>query len=108
MALVQTCCCTAAAVDVYRLLQAEFSGQKIGSRTYSAEGVSAETILVGVTVDLDSLWLNHLLECPHSSVQFLTLHEPNAKTFKAVIVLPVNSTSPEVLAGGHPTAAVVL
>lgn len=32
-------CWRAAAVDVYRLLQAEFSGQKIGSRTYSAEGV---------------------------------------------------------------------
>jgi hypothetical protein len=32
-------------------------------------------------------------------LQFLTLHEPNAKTFKAVIALPVNSTTPEVLAG---------
>jgi len=32
--------------------------------------------------------------------QFLTLNVPNAKTFKAVIVLPVNSTTPEVLAGG--------
>lgn len=56
-----------AALQVPRLLQAEFAGQKIGSRTYSAEG-------------------------------FLTLHEPNAKTFKAVIALPVNSTTPEVLA----------
>lgn len=36
---VALCCWRTAAVDVYRLLQAEFSGQKIGSRTYSAEGV---------------------------------------------------------------------
>lgn len=32
----------AAPAPVYRLLQAEFGGQKIGSRTYSAEGVSCD------------------------------------------------------------------
>lgn len=40
------CCLTApsAALEVARLLQAEFAGQKIGSRTYSAEGVSWEPV----------------------------------------------------------------
>jgi hypothetical protein len=39
LVLVLTCSCSASASEVYRLLQAEISGQKIGCRTYSAEGV---------------------------------------------------------------------
>lgn len=49
VALIATCS-RAAALDIYRLLQADYYGQKIGSRTYSAEGVGM--IVLSCLIDL--------------------------------------------------------
>lgn len=82
--------------------------QAPAGRILGAEDWISDLLSRRGALPLRGCFLARLIHCCHCisidqtatlCVQFLTLHQHNAKTFKAVIVLPVNSTTPEVLAG---------